>query len=180
MPPIFLILGTPAAGKSTVARALMERFGRGLHLPVDDLRHMVVSGLAEPGFEWTDELKLQLRLARGAAARTALAYAGAGFAVAIDDFWQGETPDADYGPLQGHGVHRVLLQPSLEATLARLAARRPDEASFKGVLAQATLLIRADMDRHPKTGWQVVDSSDLSVGETVDRILEQAQVVPTG
>ena len=42
-----LILGMPAAGKSTVARALMARFARGLHLPVDDLRNIVVSGRTE-------------------------------------------------------------------------------------------------------------------------------------
>lgn len=171
MPPIFLILGTPAAGKSTVARALMRRFVRGLHLPVDDLRYMVVSGLVEPGFEWPPELTLQLRLAREAAARTALAYAREGFAVAIDDFWQGETTDDDYLPLLDSSCHRVLLRPSMEATLARLAARSPGEGSFKEVLAQAIALIHGDMDRHPKTGWQVVDSSGLSVEETVDLIL---------
>ncbi len=45
---IFLISGTPGSGKSSVARALMQRFKQGVHLPVDDLRKMVVSGIAHP------------------------------------------------------------------------------------------------------------------------------------
>lgn len=65
----------------------------------------------------------------------------------------------------------MLLRPSGKATLARLAARAPAEGSFKGVLAQAIALIHADMNRHPKAGWQVVNSSELSVEETVDLIL---------
>ena len=31
---------------------------------------------------------------------------------------------------------------------------------------------RLDQDAHPKTGWHVVDSSDLSVSETANQILE--------
>jgi predicted kinase len=169
--PIFLILGTPAAGKSTVARALMQRHPRGLHLPVDDLRQMVVSGLVQPGFEWPAELTLQLRLAREVASRAALTYAQAGFAVAIDDFWQGEVTQSDYRSLLATAVQRVLLRPTLEVTLARLAARRPGEGSDKAALAQAIRLVGAEIDRHPKTGWALVDSSALDVEQTVDRIL---------
>ena len=46
--PIFLLSGTPGAGKSSVATALMQHFEFGLHIPVDDLREWVVSGLADP------------------------------------------------------------------------------------------------------------------------------------
>lgn len=172
MPPLFLIMGLPAAGKSTVCRALMGRFPRGLHLPVDDLRHMVVSGLVDMGFEMSEELARQLRLAREAAACTALAYAEEGFAVAIDDFWHSDTPDAAYAPLLGAACQRVLLLPSVETNLARLHARSPEEGSFKVALAQAIGMVHGDIDRHPKMGWHVVDSSDLGVEATVDLILE--------
>jgi adenylate kinase family enzyme len=56
MQPIFLILGSPAAGKSTVSKALLQRFERGFHIPVDDFRHMVVSGLSDMNIELTPPL----------------------------------------------------------------------------------------------------------------------------
>ena len=46
---IVLITGTPGAGKSVTAAALMRRFPFGLHIPVDDLREWVVSGISAPG-----------------------------------------------------------------------------------------------------------------------------------
>ncbi len=172
MQPIFLIMGTPASGKSTVAKALMQRFERGLHIPVDDLRHLVVAGLSDMAFEIPPETFRQLRLAREAACVMARMYADEGFAVAIDDFWLGETPDEDYNQKISRRVTRVLLLPNLETTLERLHARKPDEGSFKQILEQAIRSLQTSIEAHPKTGWLVIDSSDLSVEQTVDQIVE--------
>lgn len=172
MGPIYLVLGTPACGKSTVARALAGRFPLGLHVPVDDVRHMVVGGLADMGHELTPALSLQLRLAREGAARLALGYAQEGFAVAIDDFWNGLEPDAPYAAVLGEsGFHRVLLRPSREATLARLHARRPEEGGYKAVLEGAIDAVLADIGAHGGAGWHVIDSSQLDVAQTVDAVL---------
>lgn len=67
MKTIYLVVGPPAVGKSTTSRALAARFPRSVHIPVDDLRHMVVAGLALPVAEWSDELTRQVTLARNAA-----------------------------------------------------------------------------------------------------------------
>ncbi|HRL14538.1 MAG TPA: hypothetical protein PKX07_21830, partial [Aggregatilineales bacterium] len=87
MNPIYVVVGPPAVGKSTTSRALAARFPKSIHIPVDDLRNMVVSGLMLPGAVWSDGLAQQITLARTSAASMALAYHTAGFAVVIDDFW---------------------------------------------------------------------------------------------
>jgi predicted kinase len=178
MQPIFLVMGTPASGKSTVSRALMQRFERGLHIPVDALRHMVVSGLADMGFDLTPELLEQLRLAREAASNMARLYNDAGFAVAIDDFWNSELPHSDYMQTLGPNIRRILLLPNLEVTLERLQSRRQDSPGMKQVLGQAIRFLHGEIESQPETkiGWHVVDSSELSVEETVDRILEMTAV----
>ena len=162
-------MGTPASGKSTVAGALMRRFPKGLHLPVDTLRQMVVSGLADMSGDPAPALLEQLRLARESASRAADLYARAGFAVAIDDFWFGEHPDRDYR-LEPK-THRIVLTPDVNTTLTRLYARNAAEGAFKEVLAGVIRMLHPEIQAHPKAGWHALDSSNLSVEETVDRIL---------
>lgn len=172
MSRVFLIMGAPAAGKSTVARALMRRYPRGVHIPVDEVRHMVVSGLADMSFDVSTELLAQLTLAHEAAALMARTYALGGMAVALDDFWFGQEPDADYARVLGPEFHRILLRPHLTETLSRLAQRGTDGVSFQGTLAQAITAVDRDLDRHSKSGWHVIDSTGLTVDQTVDTILQ--------
>ena len=178
MTPIFLVMGSPASGKSTVCQALMQRFERGLHIPVDALRHMVVSGLEDMGETINDETQRQLRLAHQTAARMACTYADAGFAVAIDDFWFGDAPDADYAPIIGTRLQRILLLPTQEVALERLYTRDKAEGDFKPLLELGIRFVYDAVKNHPRTGWQVVDSSQLSVEQTVDRILELTRIQP--
>ena len=72
MIPIFLVVGPPAVGKSTTSRSLAAHFPQSIHVPVDDLRDMVVSGLVLPGQDWSAELALQVNLARQSATHSAL------------------------------------------------------------------------------------------------------------
>jgi Chloramphenicol phosphotransferase-like protein len=173
MQAIFLIMGTPASGKSTVSRALTQRFERGLHIPVDDLRRMVVSGLAEGSFHVPPALD-QLRLARATAVQMTLSYSRAGFAVAIDDFWHVAMRDTDYAPIIGQNLERILLLPNLEVTLNRLRSRDGSTDHFE----QAIRFVHHTIETRPEllTGWHVVDSSNLNIEETVDRILEMTEI----
>jgi predicted kinase len=174
MPPIFVIVGPPAVGKSTTARALAGRFPLGLHIPVDDLRMMVVSGLALPAAEWSEPLVRQIALARATAARMALAYHDAGFAVVIDDFWDGNHA-ADYAPLLDHpALRRVILLPDEAEARRRNRARSGDtpaqayiDEGIRSVYAQlAPVLEHLTAD-----GWRILDTSTLSAAETVDALL---------
>ncbi len=171
MQPVFLIMGTPASGKSTVSKALMQRFEQGVHIPVDNLRQMVVSGLSDMALEVPPATLEQLRLARETASSMARIYSDNEFAVAIDDFWYGDKPDEVYSQKIGQRITRILLLPSLETTVQRLFSRNLDEGSFKQNLEQAIRYLYTQIKAHPKTNWLVIDSSQLSVEETVDKIL---------
>jgi cytidylate kinase len=68
---IYLITGPMAAGKSTVARLLAERFERSVYLEGDFFRRSIVSGRVEmtpdASREAVEQLRLRYRLAAAAA-----------------------------------------------------------------------------------------------------------------
>ncbi len=149
------------------------RFDRGVHVAVDQLRAMVVSGMAHPIPTWTDETTRQFMLAREIAMRAAATYHDAGFAVAVDDVLYEEAFRGLLARLGDRPVRKVLLLPSVETAIERNRTRAgkwfqpkvlegPIRAIHPAMAAENTL----------QAGWEIVDSTDLSVAETVDCILD--------
>jgi hypothetical protein len=179
MNPIFLVVGPPAVGKSTTSRALAARFPKSLHIPVDDLRDMVVSGIELPGVVWNDALTQQLSLARTSAVQMALNYHNAGFAVTLDDFVD---PGylADYSPLFSHPeIHRVVLFPQQEAAHQRNLLRS-GETPARAYIDQGIQIVYPQLKlfipQMAQAGWIVIDSTHLSLEETVTTILQRANL----
>jgi chloramphenicol 3-O-phosphotransferase len=175
---IIFITGISAAGKSTVAQALAERLPKSVHLRGDLFRRLIVNGEAEITATLSDEAHQQLGLRyRIAATTTATMYADAGFAVVYQDVVLGTYLPNTVALLQGYSVYVVVLAPSVAVVTEREAARRKT-----GYTPDLTI---ADLDRGlreetPRIGlW--VDSSQMTVAETVDTILarlDEARISP--
>lgn len=173
MAHIFLLAGPPAVGKSTTARALAARFDKSIHISVDTLRDMVISGLALPGGEWHKNLIEQLSLARECAAYMALTYSGAGFCVVLDDFWDPSSRLSEYSHLFHRSlVHRVLLYPDRQAAEQRNRMRDGSPYIEQGIRMVYEQL-GGEIDRLRREGWWIVNSSTSSVEQTVQHILAQ-------
>ncbi len=166
---VWLISGTPGAGKTSVARALCERFPRAMHIPVDDLRGLVVSGRADPLIPWTAETERQFRISWEAAGRMAARYADEGFVVAIDDVVPARAVAILERSVGDRVLRKVLLAPSLEVALQR-------NSHGRGKVFDTDVLVPTIRDLHAtlvpdRSPWLVIDSSNMSVTETVDAIL---------
>lgn len=178
MQPLFLLIGPPAVGKSTTSRALAARFGKSIHIPVDDIRNMVVSGLVLPSADWTPELGRQVTLARESAILVALQYRQAGYAVVMDDFVDPNRLREYRTLLNDPHVHKFVLFPTQETAHARNFRRAGDDPGrdyidegIRTVYRQLHLMI-ADLLAE---GWIVLDTTGLSVEETLREILQQSE-----
>lgn len=165
-PRLFLITGIMAAGKSTVAQQLAERFPHSVHVRGDIFRRMIVNGRAEMGFELSAAAQAQLNLRYQIAAIVAGMYLDAGFSVVYQDIIIGPVLLDVIRKLRHLPLHVVVLCPSAQAVAAREAGRDKigygalSVAAFDAVLRSTT----------PRIGFWL-DSSALTVAATVDHIL---------
>jgi cytidylate kinase len=171
---ILLITGIMAAGKSSVAQRLAERLARSVHLRGDLFRRMIVNGQAEMELELSAEAYAQLRLRYQLAVSVAKQYRAAGFTVVYQDIVIGKELPKIIAEFAGEPLYVVVLCPTPDAIAAREAGRGKTGYTPNFTVADFDRSFRAET---PRVGlW--LDSSELSVDETVDAILanlEQAR-----
>lgn len=176
-PPIILLAGAPAVGKSTTARALAARFDKSIHVAVDTLRDMVVSSLTHPGM-WNDVLVEQLALARASACHMARSYSAAGFGVVIDDFWDPHSGLSEYQPLfDTLPVVKILLYPKRGVALDRSLKRSGGGAEHAYIAAGIDAVYGSLDEILPQLlsqRWRVIDTTSMTLEETVAQLAAAA------
>lgn len=177
LPGLILITGNMAAGKSTVAQALALRLPKSVHLRGDVFRRMIVNGRVEMGFELDDEAYRQLRLRYRIAAAAAQLYLEAGFSVVYQDIIIGPELNEVLRYYRQQPLYVVVLCPAPEVVAEREDARGKTGYGDRAAIEAFDRVLR---EHTPRLGlW--LDSSGLTVDETVDRIvagLDAARVLP--
>ncbi|MBI5707853.1 MAG: AAA family ATPase [Armatimonadetes bacterium] len=172
-PFIVFVTGAPAAGKSTVCKAILERLDRGVHIPVDDLRTWVAAGLAD-SVPWTEETERQFQIAEAAASDVAKRYWSAGFTVAVDHCRNLPRLDAVIAEhLDELPVLKVCLTCDLESNLRR-NRERTHKDFHHSLLTETIEYLNPRMAEDPPAGWMVVDNRDVLPEEVAARVLALA------
>ncbi len=161
---VIVVSGVPGAGKSSVSRALAQRFERGAHIEADALQNMIVSGASWPDPELTPESERQLRLRVTNGCHLADSFAAAGFCAVLDDIFIGARIDHLCADLLMRPFHFVMLNPSLDALRHRNATRDKRDA-----FSQSQQLHAVVQSKTQRIGlW--LDTSALSQAQTIERI----------
>lgn len=160
-----------AAGKSTVARLLAQRFARGIYIKADALQRMIVSGgqwVAEPG-EPQGAAKAQLLLRLKNVCLLARSFYEAGFTVVMEDIILGERWEQLQEELSGLPFSLVVLAPRLDVVVQQRDKHRGKSPQGE---AWATYLDQSLRETIADAGlW--LDSSEQTPSQTVEQILQQ-------
>src|ERR1700691_5067489 len=164
----FVVSGVMAAGKSTVAELLAQRFSRGVHVRGDVFRKMIVRGRDPITPELGDEALRQLDLRQRLAASVANDYWGDDFTVVLQDIYAGSALNNVVGRLEISPLYVVPLHPRPHGVAAREAQR---EKSGYGAWDVAEFCASFEAET-PRIGlW--LDTSELTPEETVDEIMRR-------
>lgn len=166
---VFLVVGIPGSGKSTVARSLAGRFERGAHIEVDALQDLIVSGghLPEPTYDREADRQIFLR-ARNASL-LARSFHAAGIVPVIDDVVVRRSHLAYYREcLRDLPLRLIVLAPGAKAAAARIERRDKKLADDWSFLDDA-------MRDELKGEGTWIDSAAQTPDQTVQQILTLSQ-----
>jgi len=165
---LFVISGVSAAGKSTVARMLAERFQHGVCVPGDAIRAMMVSGRADMRPDAAAEALRQLALRYSAALAVADVFLSAGFDVVVEDVIIGPIVRDFLGLVPVPEFHLVFLDPDAAAIEQR--ERERDRIAYRPGRWPVTGLQAVLREETGRIGlW--LDTTGHSAEQTVQAIL---------
>lgn len=168
---VWLIVGVQAAGKSTIADLLAQRFETGVHIRGGQFYRWAVRGWVHFGDDDSDEARRLLDLRYRLSAQVADEYCASGFSTVVQDNIFGEDVVTWLRAVATRPRYLVVLRPSTEVVAAREEARHV--ATGKTAYREGELSIKdldALLEATPKLGlW--LDTSAQTPEETVSAIL---------
>jgi chloramphenicol 3-O-phosphotransferase len=162
-----MFTGPAGAGKSTLARAWCATRSRAVHVELDEVRHLIVSGLADPqspGPLPTEQYDTSV----AACCALVREFTAAGYDVAVDDAVDPETFEGHWSPrLVGIELSVVVVRPSLDVALER-GAERPKRVRRGLVREQHAATSRWPSRRTIDTAGQSVEESLQAARRLID------------
>lgn len=166
--PLYLITGAMAAGKSTVAKALVQRFEKSAHVSGDAFLRMIAKGGAVMGPVLSEEALRQLHLRQDIAMDAVRRFVGAGFTTVYQDILIGANFIRVTRALADLAPRIVVLNPSVEILAKRDAERHK---TGYGEHFPPHVLADALYSQTPREGlW--LDTSAMTVDQVVEEILK--------
>lgn len=167
---IIILTGPPGAGKSTIARGLVQSCPRAVHLHTDDFWRFIAAGAIPPYLPESDaQNQTVMRVISGAARE----YAAGGYLTVIDGIigpWMLHH-FSDLVAVQEQAkaprLHYVVLRPSRDETVRRAQGRTgPDALVDEGPIVSLWDQF-ADLDGLEA---HVIDTTDQNTVETMDAV----------
>lgn len=162
---ICLITGPSGSGKSSVSRALAEKFERSAVIEVDTLRHIIKGGYARP-WPRSEEADTQLLLAVENACDIGDNLLAKNFAVFIEDVVREKFLQKYSDYFKDNNFKAFLILPSVESLLTRFDNRGDD----KELRLRTIELHKKFLEKRDTLNWTVIDSSNQTLEETVGEI----------
>lgn len=177
---VWLVIGVPGAGKSTVAQGLAEAHTRSVHVRGGQVFRWAVNGWVQPTEGDEAEARRLLELRYRLSARIADEYCAAGFTTFVQDNVYGDDVAEWLRSVRGRPRHLVVLRPRPDVVAARDAARQA--ATGKVAYRPGGPTIEG-LDR--AIGWVApiglwLDTSGLTPEQTIAEVLarpDEARVV---
>lgn len=167
MSHVVILSGPSGAGKSSVAEALAQRYDRTVHLETDRLFRAIRMGFIHPMMPESDR---QNRMVARAAARAASAFAQDLFAVFIDGVIGPHLLPIYVDELKSAcvPVHFVLLMPSVEESMRRVAPRAADRRMIEAEHRE----LHRQFTEHGEFSGCLIDNTAMTAEETADVVME--------
>ncbi|MBQ4271568.1 MAG: AAA family ATPase [Clostridiales bacterium] len=167
MPSLYVITGPAGAGKSTVSKKIAEASARSALIEGDDLYGQIVGGYVDPWKEgnYLDTFwRLSLSSIR--------VYLEDGFDVVFNYIISPQQLDMIKAEFKDTKIRFAVLMMD-EKTVLERDSRRPEEYQMK----ERCIVLLNEFKEHHYKGDHILDTSDLTVEETVSRIMEDPRFV---
>lgn len=167
MAQIVILSGPSGAGKSAVAEALCERYDRTVHIETDEFFGWIRMGFVQP---MRPESSRQNVMISRAVARAATAYVQDLFAVFIDGVIGPHLLPVYVEELRGAAVpvHFVILRPTLEESMRRIAGRPAERRLSREDHRQ----LHEQFERYGDFAGITIDNTTMTADQAADRVME--------